>query len=112
MSISSEFHLSTLHLQISTLTFQELSLPSRTDPAWLVEAIAEVRFVAHSDSLISMPWQELMKFKRKDWDLSEVWLFCHFAMLILSLSMVVTCLLKPFAAGVCDLQGRTSRRLP
>ena len=39
-----------------------------------------------------MTWQELMKFKRKDWDLSEVWLFCHFAMLILSLSMVVTCL--------------------
>ena len=31
-------HLSTLHLQISTC-FQELSLPSRTDPAWLVEAI-------------------------------------------------------------------------
>lgn len=48
--------------------------------------------VAHAESLISMTWQELMKFKRKDWDLSEVWLFCHFAMLILSLSMVVTCL--------------------
>ena len=112
MSISSEFHLSTLHLQISTCSswlFRSFRCHrEQTQHGWW-RRFAEVRFVAHSDSLISMTWQELMKFKRKDWDLSEVWLFCHaHPVAIYGCHMS----LKPFAAGVCDLQGRTSRRLP
>eukprot|EP00913_Durusdinium_trenchii_P034112 g31927.t1 len=51
----------------------ELSLPSRTDPSWLVEepdastALAHPEPRTHADRV-----EELLKFQEKDWDLSEV----------------------------------------